>query len=201
MLIGLTGGIGSGKSTVARLFAEHGAHIIDADQIARDVVEPGSPVLASLVAEFGPTIIQPDGTLDRKALGAIVFQDDSRRKQLEAIIHPAIRSEIIAQMDHAERTAPEQLHIVDIPLLFESGYHTHNYFKAIVLADVPESIQIARLCARENWSEDQARSRMATQMPLSGKRSLATHLIDNAGTIAETEAQIEAFISEVRGQA
>lgn len=201
MLIGLTGGIGSGKSTVARLFAERGAHIIDADQIARDVVNPGSPVLAALVAAFGATIIQPDGALDRKALGAIVFQDPARRKQLEAIIHPAIRAEIIAQMEAAERTAPDQIHIVDIPLLFESGYHTHNYFKEIVLAYVPEHVQIARLCAREQWSEDEARNRMATQMNLLDKRSLATHLIDNSGTIAETEAQVEAFIQQVRGHA
>ena len=197
MLIGLTGGIGSGKSTVAKIFADRGAHIIDADQIARDVVEPGSPVLTALVAHFGPSIIQADGSLDRKALGALVFQDVARRKELEAIIHPAIRAQILAAMDEAERTAPQALHVVDIPLLFESGYQ--NYFTHIVLAYVPEDVQLARLSAREQWSEDEARRRMATQLPLEDKRVKATHLIDNSGTIADTEGQVDAFIAQIRG--
>lgn len=199
MLIGLTGGIGSGKSTVAKIFADRGAHIIDADQIARDVVEPGSPVLTALVAHFGPTILQADGFLDRKALATLVFQDVARRKELEAIIHPAIRARILAEMDEAERIAPKDLHIVDIPLLFESGYQT--YFQHIVLAYVPEDVQIARLFAREQWSEEEARRRMATQLSLEHKRPLATHLIDNSGTIADTEGQVDAFIAQVRGSA
>ena len=197
MLIGLTGGIGSGKSTVARLFAERGAHIIDADQIARDVVEPGSPVLAALVAQFGPSIVQPDGALDRKALGAIVFKDIARRKELEAIIHPAIRARLLAEMDESERSAPNELHVVDIPLLIESKYM--EYFTHIVLTYVPEEVQIARLCAREKWSEDEARRRMATQMPLAEKRSFATTLIDNSGTLETTAEQVDAFIAKVRG--
>jgi len=189
-LIGLTGGIGTGKSTVARMLAARGAAVVDADLLAREVVEPGTPALAEIAAEFGPGVLQADGSLDRAALGALVFGDEARRERLNAITHPrvgALMQERVAAALHSD--AP--LVVVDIPLLFEGA--RQGMFEGVLLVWVPPAVQLARLVERDGWSEDEARARLAAQMPIDDKRALATWVIDNSGTVAQTEAQVDAW--------
>jgi dephospho-CoA kinase len=189
-LIGLTGGIGTGKSTVARMLAARGAAVVDADRLAREVVEPGMPALAEIAAEFGPGVLQGDGSLDRTALGALVFADEARRERLNAITHPrvgALMQERVAAALHSD--AP--LVVVDIPLLFEGA--RQGMFEGVLLVWAPPAMQLARLVERDGWSEDEARARLATQMPVDDKRALATWVIDNSGTVAQTEVQVDAW--------
>jgi dephospho-CoA kinase len=192
-LIGLTGGIGSGKSTVARMLAARGATVVDADLLAREVVEPGTPGLAEIAAEFGPGVLLPDGRLDRAALGAVVFADAARRETLNSITHPrvgALMQERVATALGSE--AP--LVVVDVPLLFEGS--RQSTFEGVMLVWVPEPMQLQRLVERDGMSEGEARRRIAAQMPIDRKRELATWVIDNSGTVAETEGQVEAWWGE-----
>lgn len=191
MNIGLTGGIACGKSTVADSLVRRGALLIDADRIAREVVVPGSPALALIARRFGQAVIAEDGSLLRKKLGDIIFADEAARKDLEAILHPAIRREMIARMEQAERERPERLVVVDVPLLYESGLTA--MFDEVMVVYVPESTQLQRLMARDGTSEEQARSRIAAQMPIERKKELADVVIDNSGTPGETELQLDAF--------
>ncbi len=192
--IGLTGGIGSGKSTVAKMLAEHGAVVIDADQIVRELQAPGTPALAEIVAAFGPAILCPDGSLDRPALGAIVFQDPEARKRLNAIVHPKVGAEM-ARREQAAREAGAPLVVLDVPLLLEgrvsgTGGAAQLGFDAIVVVWVPEEVQISRTCARDGCEPAEARRRMAAQMPLDRKRELADHVIDNSGALEQTRTQV-----------
>jgi len=187
-LLGLTGGIGSGKSTVAGMLAARGAAVIDADLLAREVVEPGTPALAEIAAEFGPSVLQPDGSLDRAALGAIVFADDARRLRLNAITHPRV-GELMGRRVAAALASPAPLVVVDVPLLFEG--ERQGTFEGVMLVWVPAAVQLQRLVERDGWSEDEARQRIAAQMPIDDKRALATWVIDNSASIADTERQVE----------
>jgi dephospho-CoA kinase len=187
-LLGLTGGIGSGKSTVAGMLAARGAAVIDADLLAREVVEPGTPALAEIAAEFGPSVLQPDGSLDRAALGAIVFADEARRLRLNAITHPRV-GELMGRRVAAALASPAPLVVVDVPLLFEG--ERQGTFEGVMLVWVPAATQLQRLIERDGWSEDEARQRMAAQMPIDDKRALATWVIDNSASIADTERQVE----------
>lgn len=191
MKIGLTGGIASGKSTVSKLLVHHGAAIIDADLIAREVVLPGSAVLQQVVEKFGQAVILEDGSLHRKALSAIIFGDEQARKDLEAILHPPIRAIIIDRMMRLELEDPYRLVVVDIPLLYES--RLESLFTEIMVVYVPEHIQVDRLLLRDNISKEQALSRIQSQMSIEEKRERADVVIDNSGTIKETELQIEKF--------
>lgn len=200
MNMGLTGGIATGKSTVANMLIARGAVLIDADQIAREVVLPGSPHLAQIASEFGQAVLQEDGSLHRKKLGEIVFNDADARKRLEAITHPPIRALMLERMKRAEEEDPSRLVVVDIPLLFESGLQ--HYFSEVMLVYVPESIQVLRLMKRDGLDESAALARLQSQMSIEEKRALAHIIIDNSGTLAETEAQIEQFwASRHSGQA
>jgi len=190
LLVGLTGSIATGKSTVSRMFAHLGARVIDADLLAREVVMPGQAAHARIVEEFGPQVVQEDGALDRKALGAVVFADASKRKRLEEITHPAIglrQQRILSVLDEE---AFEGVVIWDAALLFEGGGAAKMDRVVVVYAD-PET-ERRRLMERDGLSEADARARIASQMPIAEKAKLADHVIDNSGTREETERQVRA---------
>ncbi|MDF2722333.1 MAG: dephospho-CoA kinase [Paenibacillus sp.] len=191
MNIGLTGGIACGKSTVSAMLVARGAILIDADQIARVVVLPGSPALAEIAERFGEELLLADGSLNRKALGAIVFQDASARRDLEHILHPRIRATMRERMEQANRDTPDKLVVVDVPLLFESKLQA--MFDETLLVYVPRQVQLMRLMARDKLTEEQAESRLKAQMPIEDKRELADTIIDNSGTLEQTEKQVGEF--------
>lgn len=195
-IVGLTGGIATGKSTVARMLADRGAIVVDADAIAREVVEPGEPALDEIVAEFGPSILTPSGTLDRAALGAVVFADTARRRRLEEITHPRIRQRMAERVAAAVASAPP-LVVVDIPLLLERGGSELTQDVLLVYAD--RKTQLRRLIARDHLSVEDAERRLAAQMPIEEKRRLATWVIDNRGSLEETEAQVDRWWRDVVG--
>ncbi|MBI4247133.1 MAG: dephospho-CoA kinase [Candidatus Rokubacteria bacterium] len=203
MLVGLTGGIATGKSTVSAMLRALGAVIIDADQLAREVVEPGAPALAQIVAAFGRGVLGPDGRLDRKALGAIVFADADRRRRLEALTHPPIRERLTRRL--AELTAQkfQGLAIFDAPVMIESGTYTTMDRLVVVITD--EATQLARLMARDGIDRTEALRRIRSQMPLAEKAKLADHVIDNSGDRAATEAQVRrvhaALLAELTARA
>lgn len=198
MIIGLTGGIACGKSTVSRMLAARGAHIIDADKIAREVVLPGKPALQQIVETFGSQCLHEDGTLNRKYLGSIVFHDEAARKKLEAITHPAIRQEMMRQIAYWEEADPQGLTVADIPLLYESGWDKRYAFSDIVVVYAPRSVQLERLRKRDGLSEEEAVARLNAQMPIEQKRKLADVVIDNSGSLEETERQVEQFVRSKR---
>ncbi|MEK5029693.1 dephospho-CoA kinase [Paenibacillus sp. FSL M7-1046] len=188
MIMGLTGGIASGKSTVSALFVEKGARLVDADVIAREVMLPGHPVLAAAVLHFGEGILLPDGTLNRTRLGEIVFHDPEARQALNQLTHPAIRQEIKNRMNTMEQEDPQRLIIVDIPLLYES--ELDNLFGQIVVVYVPREVQLDRLMERNGLSLEQAQGRLDAQLDIELKRNRADYIIDNSGTLAQTEQQV-----------
>lgn len=188
MIMGLTGGIASGKSTVSALFVAKGAALVDADVIAREVMLPGHPVLAAAVQAFGETILQPDGTLDRARLGEIVFRDPEALQTLNHLTHPAIRTEIKDRMYALDQEDPQRLVIVDIPLLYES--QLDNLFDHIIVVYVPRRVQLARLMARNGMTLEQAENRLKSQMDIELKRRKADYVIDNSGDPGATERQV-----------
>src|ERR1700704_1380438 len=187
-ILGLTGGIGSGKSMVAQMFAKLGAVVIDADQLAREVVEPGQPALQEIVAAFGPDVLLPDGRLDRPKLAAIIFADPAERARLDAITHPRIRERMEEEIK-ARRSGPGVL-IVDIPLLYEND-RTDAVEKVIVVWVDPVT-QLRRIRQRDGLSAESAHQRITAQMPLDSKRARADHVIDNSNGLPETQRQVEA---------
>lgn len=191
MNIGLTGGIASGKSTVARMLVESGAALVDADRIAREIVEPGQPSLAQIVERFGQAVLHEDGTLNRKKLGEIVFADEAKRKALEAITHPAIRAVMRERMDKLQREAPKRLVVVDVPLLYESGLQ--SLFEEVMVVYVPRSVQLERLIKRDGLSKADAERRLNAQMDIEEKKRLADIVIDNSGSLEDTALQLERF--------
>lgn len=184
----LTGGIASGKSTVSRMFHELGAIILDADVIARQVVEPGQPAWAEIREHFGSDVFSADGQLDRKKLGTYVFQNPAERRMLEAIIHPRVIAEINHQEQQIHHNDSLQIIVADVPLLIEAGMHTD--YETVVVVYVPEDVQLRRLMQRDHLTEAVARQRIAAQMPLSEKLTYATHTINNAETPEQTRAQV-----------
>lgn len=198
MLIGLTGGIACGKSTVADALRARGAVIVDADQVARDVVAPGTPGLAAVVDAFGDRVLAPDGRLDRGALGARVFGDDLARRRLEGILHPLIAQESMVQLQAAAATGAP-LVVYDAALLVESG--RADLFRPLVVVTAPEAVQRARLMARDDLDPAAAEARIAAQMPVADKAAVADHVIDNGGERAATEAQIDALWDRLVGGA
>jgi dephospho-CoA kinase len=188
LLVGLTGSIATGKSTVSRMFAHLGARVIDADLLAREVVMPGQAAYARIVEEFGPQVIQEDGSLDRKALGALVFGDSVKRKRLEEITHPAIGLRQQRMLSVLDEEAFEGVVIWDVALLFEGGGVAKMDRVVVVYAD-PET-ERRRLIERDGLSDADARARIASQMPITEKAKLAHFVIDNSGTREETERQV-----------
>ena len=186
--IGLTGGIGSGKSTVARMLAERGAVILDSDVLAHEVVEPGTPGFEDVVARFGPEIVTAEGGVDRPALARVVFADDEARGDLEAIVHPLVRRRVAEEV--AARVGTKDVVVLDSPLLIETGTY-RDCQQVLVVSTLPET-QIRRLVAR-GMDEADARARLATQMPLEDKVAFADVVFDNEGTLEELEAQVDRF--------
>lgn len=178
LLVGLTGGIATGKSTVSTMFAHLGAKVVDADLLAREVVMPGQRAYAEIVQEFGPEVLQADGQLDRKRLGAIVFADTEKRKRLEQITHPAIRVRQQRILSVYEEEAFDGIVVWDAAVLIESGGATAMDRLVVVTADA--ETELARLMARDGFSEADARRRIASQMPLAEKVKLADYVIDNS---------------------
>ena len=195
LLVGLTGGIATGKSAVDAVLRELGAVIIDADVLAREVVEPGEPALAEIAAEFGPTVLDPGGRLDRKALGAIVFADPERRRTLEAMTHPRIRERFQQRVDALAAENFRGLVFFDAPVLIESGNYRTMDRLVVVIAD--EATQLARLMARDGIDRDEALRKIRSQMPLADKAKLADYVIDNSGDRAATEAEVRRVYQEL----
>lgn len=197
-VLALSGGIGTGKSTVSAMLRARGAVVIDADEIVHRLQARGAPMLAELVAAFGPEILDAEGGLDRKRLGDRVFGDVEARRRLNSIVHPKVGIEMARQLDEARR-AGAPLVVLDVPLLFEGrasgarGGASALPFEATVLVYAPRAVQLARTLARDGCSAEQAEARIAAQMPIDDKRALADHVIDNGGSLEATERQVDAL--------
>ncbi|GAA4805554.1 dephospho-CoA kinase [Nocardioides caeni] len=192
MRVGLTGGIASGKSTVASILRELGAVVIDADQIAREVVARGTPGLAAVVEAFGPELLTPEGDLDRPRMGQLVFGDDEQRRRLEAIVHPLVFERYL----ELETAAPaDGLVVHDIPLLVETG--RPGEFDAVIVVDVPEETQVERMVGDRGMAEEDARARIAAQATREQRRAVATHLIDNTGTLEDLRQRVTEVFEEL----
>lgn len=197
-VFGITGGIGTGKSRVAALLRERGVPVVDADELAREAVAPGSAGLAEIVESFGPSVLAADGSLDRKRLAALVFADETARKRLNAITHPKVR-----QLSQARFAELDQRGVAlagyDVPLLFEVGLD--RVLRPIVVVAAAEATQLARILARDGSSEADARARIAAQLPLAEKRLRADYVLENDGTISELAAQVDALLERLRAGA
>lgn len=198
VVVGLTGGIGCGKSTVARMFEALGATVIDADAIVHELQAPGMPLVAEIAEAFGADVLDATGALDRKALGAIVFRDAEARRRLNALVHPEVGAEF-ARRIAAAIAADAPLLVLDIPLLFEgrragSQGASALRFDATVLVACSEETQIVRQQRRDGASREEALARIRAQMPLDEKRALADYVIENDGTLADTERQVREVV-------
>ena len=198
LLAGLTGGIATGKSTVSNMLRRLGAEIIDADLLARQVVEPGQPAWREIVEEFGRDVLSPDGTLDRKKLGAIVFADPARRRRLEAITHPAIRARVKARVDELAARDFTGLVFYDAAILIEALGHQDMDRIVVVMTD--ETTQVARLRGRDGTDDAEGRRKIASQMPLAEKAKLADYVIDNSGDREATAEQIRRVVAALMGE-
>jgi dephospho-CoA kinase len=185
-IIGLTGGIAAGKSTVSGRWAEHGAVVVDADRLARDAVAPGSPGLEQVAERFGPSVIAADGALDRAALGTIVFADPAARKELEAITHPEVWRLAQAAFDAAEQADPDAVVVYDVPLLAEARGSRPLRFDAVVVVDAPAAVRIERLVQHRGMSREEAERRVGAQASDADRLALADHVVDATGTLEDT---------------
>ena len=186
-IIGLTGGIATGKSTVSGILKNAGAVIIDADRIARDVVKKGLPAYQEIIDTFGDNVLSPDGQIDRSVLGDIIFNDPQKKQLLNRIVHPHVREDTNLQLKHIEKNHPDAIVILDIPLLMEA--QMHKDLSEVILVYAPEHIQIKRLMQRDGISEAAALARVRSQMPIEEKKELATIVIDDSGTRKDTRRQ------------
>lgn len=194
ILLGLTGGIGSGKSTVSALLAQRGAVIIDADAIVKELQEPGQPLLSELSAEFGAAIIRPDGSLDRAALAAVAFGDKEKLAALNKIVHPAVGREMNRRLE--EQRSTDNIVVLDIPLLAENP---RKGLCGVVVVDVPVDVAVARLMQFRGFAEDDARSRVANQTSREKRIEIADRVIDNSGDMQALESQVAEVWEWARG--
>lgn len=192
MILGLTGSVGSGKSTVSAMLRECGAFVVCADQLAKEVVAPGSPALSCIRDHFGPGVFHADGSLDRKALASLVFTDTARLKVLESIIHPLVRERELALIE-SHRSHP--LVVLDVPLLFESGMD--DLCDKVLVVFVTERVREERLLADRGWDVAEVRRRLGAQIPQEQKLKRADYSIDNSGTREATRAQVEAIVRQL----
>jgi dephospho-CoA kinase len=193
--VGLTGGIASGKSTVSRIFASFGAKVLDADEVAREVLLPGQPAWTKLRRAFGQEFFHSDGTVKRKQLRKLVFADPEKRSQLNAIVHPEVMKEINRRSEILSSSVQTGVLLVDVPLLLEVG--VANRFDKVVVVYVSKSVQINRLQQRDGISEEEAKQSLKAQMALSKKVEQADYVIDNSGTLEETQAQVQRVWQEL----
>ena len=196
-LIALTGGIASGKSTIARRLAEHGAVVIDADAVVRELQEPGQPVLAAIAERFGPGVLTAEGLLDRAALGALVFADRAKLGVLNDIVHPAVKAESQRRFRAAIDADPRAVVVYDVPLLAEARGTAE--WDLVVVAHAPAEVRVARMVADRGMSEDEARARVANQASDEERLKLADVVIDTAGTMQDTFAQADALWDRLTG--
>ncbi|KIM86423.1 hypothetical protein PILCRDRAFT_4918 [Piloderma croceum F 1598] len=194
LVIGLTGGVATGKSTVSSLLKAKKVPIVDADILARQVVEPGTPALAKIINYFGPSILLPDGSLDRKQLGSIIFNDETKRKKLNSIVHPAVSYAILWSI-LLHWIKGNKMCIVDVPLLIEGGLW--RLMGKVVLVYCPPDAQLQRLMKRDNSSREDASSRISSQLPITEKVEYADHIIDNSGSHEDLERQVNSFLVKV----
>jgi dephospho-CoA kinase len=197
LLVGLTGGIGSGKSTVARLLEKRGAVVFDADLLAREAVEPGTPGHAAVIERFGADVLAPGGELDREALASIVFADPAARRDLEQIVHPEVRR-LFAEGSEAYRDT-NRVVVFSAPLLVETGMHTA--FEVLVVVSATVATQIERLMRQRGMSEPSIRARIDAQAPLEDKAAAADFLVDNEGSLDELESQVERLWNDLSARA
>lgn len=186
--VGLTGGIGSGKSEVARLLAARGAVVVDSDRLAREVVAPGTPGLAAVVAAFGAEYLTPDGALDREKLARLVFADPAARERLNAIVHPLVGA---AAAERVAQAPPDAIVVHDVPLLVEAGMS--GAFDVVVVVDAPRETQLARLVARRGMSAEDAEARIDAQADREQRLAVADHVLRNDGSLAELEERVAAL--------
>ena len=201
-LVGLTGGIGSGKSTAAKRFAEHGCPVLDIDGAAREVVQPGEPALEEVVARFGPDILLPDGSLDRPRLAEIVFHDDDARRDLDRITHPRVAARVAERIQALvqDHDAPgPQLIVLDHPLLVETGQAAR--FEAVVVVEADVETRVRRLVEGRAMPEEDARARLEVQSTDEERRAVATHVIDNNGDLAWLHAQVDEVHADLLARA
>lgn len=196
-LIAVTGGIASGKSAVSRRLASHGAVHVDADAVAREVVEPGTDALAQIAEDFGPAVIAADGSLDRAALGAIVFSDPERRSRLNAITHPAVWQRVRELFDQAEARDPNAVVVYDVPLLVEASTDRPLRFDLVVVVDAEAATRLERLVDLRGMTREEAERRIAAQASDAERLAIADVVIDANGTLAGTEVQVDRLWEEV----
>lgn len=192
-LAGLTGGIATGKTTVANLFREKGIYIIDADLIAREVVKKGMPAWRMIKEEFGDEILREDGELDRKKLGSIVFSSKEKIQKLNSIVHPFVRERMMEEIERA--ISMEKNILLDIPLLFENGIH--QWLRPVILVYAPLEVQIERLMKRDGLSREECEKRIRAQMSIEEKKKLADYIIDNSSDISKTKRQVEEVYEKI----
>ena len=190
VVVGLTGGLGSGKSTVGRLLLGRGALLVDSDEVARQVVERGKPALAALVERFGPMVLQADGHLDRARLATIVFAEDEARRDLNRITHPAIRQEVLRQVASVAATDPDAVVVLDIPLLAEGGRDRYPV-AGVLVVDAPLEVAVGRLLASRRMTEDDARARIAAQATRQERQAIADVVIDNSGDLDHLRTEVD----------
>jgi dephospho-CoA kinase len=196
LVVGLTGGIASGKSTVLRMLKEMGARVIDLDALAREVVEPGRPAWEDIVRHFGKGVVRADGTLDRAALGRIVFNDAKERRILEGFVHPRVWEENERLMKEIRGEDPHAIVVVDVPLLMELGLQER--WEAVIVVYIPREMQLERLMRRDGCSREEAEARLGAQMPIEEKVPLAHFVIDNSGDPERTEEQVRGLMERLR---
>jgi dephospho-CoA kinase len=188
LTVGLTGGIGSGKSEVSRRLAALGAIVIDADKVAREVVEPGTPGFAAVAAEFGKNVVRPDGSLDREGIGRVVFNDPDALKRLNAIVHPLVGERIAAIMADVERDHPDGVVVYDVPLLVENNLQ--GGYDVVLVVAAERQTQLRRLVEDRGMTQDDAEARIAAQAPLEAKLAVADVVIDNNGSLEDLDRQV-----------
>jgi len=196
LLVGLTGGIGSGKSTVAGMLEKRGAAVFDADLLAREGVAPGTPGYERVIERFGPNVLGPGGELDREALASIVFADPAARRDLEAIVHPEVRRLFAEGCERYRDT--DKVVVFSAPLLVETGMHTA--FEVLIVVSTTVETQVERLMRERGMSEAAIRARIAAQLPLEAKAEVADVIIDNEGTLAELEGQVDRVWADLQAR-
>lgn len=199
IIAGLTGGIATGKSTVSGFLSDAGARIIDADKIARTVVEPGTPAYKDILSFFGSAILRPDGQIDRERLGDIIFNDPGKKVRLNAIVHPRVFERSAQMIGEIAAQAPDAVIIMDIPLLLETGMESD--LAEVIVVYVPESLQLERLMKRDGIGESAAMARIRSQIPIEEKRKRATILIDNSGSRKDTQRAARAVFARLERKA
>ena len=199
IVAGLTGGIGTGKSTVAAVFSEAGAVIIDADEIARDVVAKGRPAWCRIVAHFGRDVLLPDGNIDRKKLGGIIFKNARQKAHLDRIVHPQVIAKTKQQLKEIEKVQPQAVVILDVPLLIEAGMDRD--LDDVIVVYTPEAVQLKRLMRRDRLTAAEGLSRIRSQMPIEEKKVRATIVIDNSASPAVTRKRVLTVFAELQRRA